>query len=58
MRQKVHSQHISASVSGAFNTSYWIDTKEGLVGVFMSQLRPVNTDITERFMILVYQALE
>lgn len=43
---------------GAFNTSYWIDPKEGLIGVFMSQLRPANTDIGERFMTLVYQALE
>jgi len=46
------------SWGGAFNTSYWIDPKEGLVGVFMSQVRPVNTDITERFTTLVYQALE
>jgi len=46
------------SWGGAFNTSYWIDPREGLVGVFMSQVRPVNTDITERFTTLVYQALE
>jgi CubicO group peptidase (beta-lactamase class C family) len=46
------------SWGGAFNTSYWIDPKEGLIGVFMSQVRPVNTDIDERFKTLVYQALE
>jgi len=46
------------SWGGAFNTSYWIDPKEGLVGVFMSQLRPVQSDITEKFTTLVYQALE
>jgi len=43
---------------GAFNTRYWIDPKEGLVGVFMSQSRPFNTDIEAKFMTLVYQAIE
>ncbi len=43
---------------GAFNTSYWIDPEEDLVAVFMSQVRPVSTDITDRFVTLVYQALE
>ena len=43
---------------GAFNTSYWIDPEERLVGVFMSQVRPVQANITRRFSTLVYQALE
>lgn len=43
---------------GAFNTTFWIDPEEDLVGVFMSQVRPVQSDIEEKFPILVYQALE
>jgi CubicO group peptidase (beta-lactamase class C family) len=43
---------------GAFNTSYWIDPEENMIGVFMSQVRPVNSDITSRFRTLVYQALK
>lgn len=46
------------SWGGAYNTSYWIDPAERLVGVFMSQSRPTETDITERYRTLVYQALE
>jgi len=43
---------------GAFNTSYWIDPRENLVAVYMSQVRPVNSDMDDRFKTLVYQALE
>ena len=43
---------------GAFNTSYWIDPAENMIAVFMSQVRPNQTDITSRFKTLVYQALE
>jgi CubicO group peptidase (beta-lactamase class C family) len=43
---------------GAFNTSYWIDPKEQLIGVIMTQVRPTSSDITGRFQTLVYQALE
>ena len=43
---------------GAYNTSYWIDPQEKLVAVFMSQVRPTTSDITNRFRTLVYQALE
>jgi CubicO group peptidase (beta-lactamase class C family) len=43
---------------GAFYTSYWIDPKENLVAVLMSQVRPARTDVNERFRILVYQALD
>lgn len=42
---------------GAFYTSYWIDPSEKLLAVFMSQGRPLNSDIDERFHTLVYQAL-
>ena len=46
------------SWGGAFYTSYWIDPSENLIGVFMSQVRPARTDISNRFRILVYQALQ
>lgn len=46
------------SWGGAFNTSYWIDPEEQLVGVIMTQVRPYTSDITSRFKVLVYQALE
>lgn len=43
---------------GAFYTSFWIDPKERLVAVFMSQVRPANTDVGEQFRLAVYQAME
>lgn len=46
------------SWGGAFYTTYWIDPRERLIGVFMSQARPVSSDISEKFRTLVYQALE
>ena len=46
------------SWGGAFNTSFWIDPKEQMLGVIMTQVRPNESDITDRFKTLVYQALE
>jgi CubicO group peptidase (beta-lactamase class C family) len=46
------------SWGGAFYTSYWVDPSENLIGVFMSQVRPANSDISDRFNVLVYQALK
>lgn len=43
---------------GAFNTVFWIDPTEQLVGVYMSQARPTKSDMGDRFSTLVYQALE
>lgn len=43
---------------GIFYTTYWIDPKENLIAVFMSQVRPRRTDISIKFRNLVYQALE
>lgn len=43
---------------GAFNTNYWIDPQERLIGVIMTQVRPTSSDIGDRFRTLVYQALE
>lgn len=46
------------SWGGAFYTWYWVDPEENLVGVFMSQVRPAQTTLGQRFRTLVYQALE
>ena len=43
---------------GAFYTTFWIDPAEQLIGVFMSQVRPATTDLSDRFRVMVYQALE
>lgn len=43
---------------GAFNTTFWIDPDERLVGVYMSQARPTTSDMGDRFRTVVYQALE
>ena len=43
---------------GAFYTTFWIDPAENLLAVFMSQGRPLDSDIDLRFSTLVYQALE
>ena len=48
----------SYSWGGAFNTSFWVDPSENLVGVLMTQVRPVDSDINTKFSKLVYQALE
>lgn len=48
----------SYSWGGAFNTSFWIDPQENLVGVIMGQARPNKSDINKRFEIMVYGALE
>jgi CubicO group peptidase (beta-lactamase class C family) len=48
----------SYSWGGAFYTSFWIDPAENLVGVFMSQVRPVDSDVADKFRTLVYQALK
>ena len=43
---------------GAFDTVFWIDPSEQLIGVYMSQTRPTKSDMGARFATLVYQALE
>ena len=43
---------------GAFNTTFWIDPQENLIAVFMSQVRPRDTDIGLKFKTAIYQTLE
>jgi CubicO group peptidase (beta-lactamase class C family) len=42
---------------GAYGTSYQVDPKSGLVVVFMQQLMPNGTDIQQKYLTSVYQAL-
>ena len=43
---------------GAFYTTYFIDPQENMIGIFMSQGRPLRSSISDRFSVLVYQALQ
>ncbi|MEQ8206604.1 MAG: serine hydrolase domain-containing protein [Woeseia sp.] len=43
---------------GAFYTTYLIDPKEQMLAVFMSQGRPIDSTIDQRFGTLVYQSLQ
>ncbi len=42
---------------GAYGSSYWVDPSERMVVVFLEQLLPNRTDIQDRVVSLVYQAL-
>jgi CubicO group peptidase (beta-lactamase class C family) len=43
---------------GMYNTHFWVDRKEELVGVLMTQVWPTNHwGVGEQFKVLVYQAL-
>ena len=42
---------------GAYGSSYWVDPKERLTVVFLEQLIPNRTDVQDRVVTLVYQAL-
>ena len=44
--------------AGIYNTRYWMDPKENLAIVFMSQRVPRQPDIEERVHAAVYQAIE
>jgi CubicO group peptidase (beta-lactamase class C family) len=44
---------------GAANTTFWIDPKEELVGILMTQFMPSGTyPVNEDFRNLVYQAID
>jgi CubicO group peptidase (beta-lactamase class C family) len=42
---------------GMFATTYWVDPKEGIVGLFFRNIWPTSFDGGGRFKILTYQAL-
>ena len=43
--------------SGFFNTTFWVDPKEQLLGILMTQVFPSGSDIQERFRIMAYQTI-
>jgi CubicO group peptidase (beta-lactamase class C family) len=43
---------------GAYHTTYWVDPKERLVALLMTQLLPASgSDLQDRFRTLVYQSI-
>lgn len=43
---------------GMFATTYWVDPKEKLVGLFFRNIYPTqHGDIAERFRVMMYQAI-
>lgn len=43
---------------GIFGTSYWVDPKQNIVGIFLTQKYPNSyADLGEKFKVLVYQSL-
>ena len=42
---------------GFFNTTFWVDPEEEIVGVLMTQLFPNTTDIQPQFRVMTYQAV-
>jgi CubicO group peptidase (beta-lactamase class C family) len=45
------------SWGGAFGTNFLIDPEENMVAIFMTQVRPLKSDIRDKYRTLVYQAL-
>lgn len=42
---------------GFYYTLFWVDPKEEMIGIFMSQLYPSNIDLQQKFKVLAYQAI-
>ena len=43
---------------GYFYTSYWVDPKEKLIGIIMSQMNPTESQLNKKFTQLVYSSLD
>lgn len=43
--------------SGFFNTVFWIDPQEQLIGILMTQVFPSTSDIQDKFRLMAYQAI-
>ena len=43
---------------GYFNSYYWVDPEENLIGILLTQMNPENTDIEMKFKNLMYQSLK
>jgi len=53
----LHGSEGAYSWSGMASTTFWVDTKEELIGMFLPQLIPGPAGLHEQFQTLVYQAL-
>ena len=54
-----HPESVGAFVGGGyFYTSFWVDPKEQMIGVLMSQINPSNSQMGGKFKIMAYSALE
>ena len=42
---------------GAAGTTFWVDPKEALIGLFMVQSLPHRTRLRSEFKVLTYQAM-
>ena len=42
---------------GAYHTRFWVDPSEEMIGIFMSQLQPVNWRLPAIFRVLAYQSI-
>jgi CubicO group peptidase (beta-lactamase class C family) len=42
---------------GIFNTLFWVDPEQHLIGIMMTQLLPNTTDIQDKFRIMTYQTI-
>ena len=57
-------KHLSPESQGTFNgggyfyTAFWVDPKEEFVGVLMSQINPVNSQMGGNFKLMAYSALK
>ena len=43
--------------AGFFNTSFWVDPKEQLFGILLTQVFPSGSDIQEKFRLMTYQTI-
>ena len=42
---------------GLFNTHFWVDPEEQLIGILLTQINPNKSDIDRKFKTLVYQSI-
>jgi CubicO group peptidase (beta-lactamase class C family) len=47
----------SYSWAGAFGTFFWVDPRNGLIGIFMSQMWPPDFTLGQDFKRLTYEAM-
>jgi CubicO group peptidase (beta-lactamase class C family) len=43
--------------TGAYSTIFWVDPSEDMFGIFLTQLQPLNWDLTHYYMVLGTQAV-